>query len=177
MANTNAPDGFRPAQMANGTSPVLREYDLASGYSTSIFDGDLVQLVSGLVTRCGATDKPLGVFAGVKYTAVNGDIVYTNQWTADTVTKAAANAKVLVYPAQDNLFEAQFTGTPTIASLGDTFTIATTAGSTSTGRSAEGVTTTTTSGIMKFVEFSTQPGQSIGQYSRGLFKMAAPEMA
>lgn len=177
MANTNAPNGFRPAQHADGASPIYVEYDLASGYGTSIFDGDVVQLVSGLVTRCGATDTPLGVFAGVYYTAANGDVIHDNHWVASTVTKGAANVKVKVLVAQDNLFEAQFTGTPSIASLGDTFTISTTAGSATNGRSAEGVTTTTSSGIMKLVKFVDQPGQTIGQYSRGLFKMAAPEMA
>jgi hypothetical protein len=166
-----------PVQHVDGGCPVLQEYDLASGYGTSIFDGDIVKLVSGLVERGAATDQPLGVFAGVKYTAANGDIVYSNTWTASTVTKGAANAKVLVYTARDNLFEAQFTGTPTIASLGSNFTISTTAGSTANGRSQEGVTTTTTSGIMKLVKFVDRSDNEIGQYARGLFKMASPLMA
>jgi hypothetical protein len=61
---------------------------------------------------------------------------------------------------------AQNTGTPTQASVGKLYTISTTAGDTNNGRSKEGVTTTTTSGIAKVIGFADKPGNSIGQYAR-----------
>ena len=87
-------------------------------------------------------------------------------WTADTATLGSANAKAYVYVDPDIVYEAQSTGTPTQASIGTTNTISTTAGDTSNGRSKEGVTTTTSSGIATVVGFPDKPSNSIGQYAR-----------
>ena len=166
MANTNAPDGFTPAYHMSGGVIRPSEFAIASGTNASIFSGDVVNLSSGLVIQGTATGTPLGVFYGVEYQATDGSVVFSNMWTADVATLGAANAKAFVYVDPDIVYEAQSTGTPTQASIGTTNTISTTAGNTSTGRSKEGVTTTTSSGIATVVCFPQKPNNSIGQYAR-----------
>jgi len=102
----------------------------------------------------------------VEYQATDGSVVFSKVWTADVATLGAANAKAYVYSDPDIVYEAQSTGTPTQASIGTTNTISTTAGDSNTGRSKEGVTTTTSSGIATVVGFVDRPDNSIGQYAR-----------
>ena len=166
MANTNAPDGFTPAYHMSGGVIRPQEFAIASGTNASIFSGDVVNLSSGLVIQGTATGTPLGVFYGVEYRATDGSVVFSNMWTADVATLGAANAKAFVYVDPDIVYEAQSTGTPTQASIGTTNTISTTAGDTNNGRSKEGVTVTTSSGIATVVGFPDKPNNTIGQYAR-----------
>jgi len=166
MANVNSPNGFTPAYHMSGGTIRPSEFAIASGTNASIFSGDVVNLSSGLVIQGTATGTPLGVFAGVEYQATDGSVVFSKVWTADVATLGAANAKAYVYSDPDIVYEAQSTGTPTQASIGTTNTISTTAGDSNTGRSKEGVTTTTSSGIATVVGFVDRPDNSIGQYAR-----------
>ena len=166
MANTNDPDGFTPAYHMYGGTIRPARMRIASATNASIFSGDVVNLSSGLVIQGTATGTPLGVFAGVEYQATDGSVVFSKVWTADTATLGSANAKAYVYSDPDIVYEAQSTGTPTQASIGTTNTISTTAGDSNTGRSKEGVTTTTSSGIATVVGFVDRPDNSIGQYAR-----------
>ena len=166
MANVNSPNGFTPAYHMTGGTIRPSEFAIASATNASIFSGDVVNLSSGLVIQGTATGTPLGVFAGVEYQATDGSVVFSKVWTADTVTLGSANAKAYVYSDPDIVYEAQSTGTPTQASIGTTNTISTTAGDSNTGRSKEGVTTTTSSGIATVVGFVDRPDNSIGQYAR-----------
>tara|TARA_R100001163_G_scaffold65581_1_gene63356 strand:- start:451 stop:990 length:540 start_codon:yes stop_codon:yes gene_type:complete len=166
MANVNSPNGFTPAYHMTGGTIRPSEFAIASATNASIFSGDVVNLSSGLVIQGTATGAPLGVFAGVEYQATDGSVVFSKVWTADTVTLGSANAKAYVYSDPDIVYEAQSTGTPTQASIGTTNTISTTAGDSNTGRSKEGVTTTTSSGIATVVGFVDRPDNSIGQYAR-----------
>ena len=166
MANTNSPNGFTPAYHMSGGTIRASEFAIASATDASIFTGDVVNLSSGLVIQGTATGAPLGVFAGVEYQATDGSVVFSNMWTADTATLGSANAKAYVYSDPDIVYEAQASATPTQATIGTTNTITTTAGDSSTGRSKEGVTATTTSGIATVVGFVDRPDNSIGQYAR-----------
>ena len=166
MANVNSPNGFTPAYHMTGGTIRPSEFEIASATNASIFSGDVVNLSSGLVIQGTATGAPLGVFAGVEYQATDGSVVFSKVWTADTATLGSANAKAYVYSDPDIVYEAQSTGTPTQASIGTTNTISTTAGDSNTGRSKEGVTTTTSSGIATVVGFVDRPDNSIGQYAR-----------
>ena len=166
MANTNAPNGFVPAYHMSGGTIRPSEFAIASATDASIFSGDVVSLSSGLVIQGTATAAPLGVFAGVEYQATDGSVVFSNMWTADTATLGSASAKAYVYADPDIVYEAQGSATPTQATVGTTNTITTTAGSTSTGRSKEGVTATTSSGIATVVGFVQRPNNAIGQYAR-----------
>ena len=170
MANTNAPDGFTPAYHIYGGVIRPAQMRIASGYGTSIFSGDVVTLSSGYVQQAGATDTPVGVFYGVFFTASDGEPTFSKVWTASTATQGSADAEALVYNDPGIVYEAQFTaGTPAVSFIGNKYTLSTTAGSTVTGRSKEGVTATTSSGVALCVGFASNPSNSIGANARALF--------
>ena len=170
MANTNAPDGFTPAYHIYGGVIRPAQMRIASGYGSSIFSGDVVTLSSGYVQQAGATDTPVGVFYGVFYTASDGEPTFSKVWTASTATQGSADAEALVYNDPGIVYEAQFTaGTPAVSFIGNKYTLSTTAGSTVTGRSKEGVTATTSSGVALCVGFASNPSNSIGANARALF--------
>ena len=170
MANTDKPDGFTPAYHMYGGVIRPAEMRIASGYGTAIYSGDVVTLASGYVNQAGATSTPVGVFYGVYYTATDGTPTFSKVWTASTATLGSADAEVLVYNDPGIVYEAQFTaGTPAVSFIGSKYTLSTTAGSSTTGRSKEGATATTSSGVALCVGFASQPSNSIGAYARGLF--------
>jgi hypothetical protein len=170
MANTNAPDGFTPAYHMSGGTIRPSEFAIASGTNASIFSGDVVNLSSGYVIQGTATGTPVGVFYGVFFTATDGTPTFSKVWTADTATLGGADAEALVYNDPAIVYEAQFTaGTPAVSFIGSKYTLSTTAGSTVNGRSKEGVTATTSSGVALMVGFASQPSNSIGAFARGLF--------
>jgi len=170
MANTDKPDGFTPAYHMYGGVIRPAEMRIASGYGTAIYSGDVVTLSSGYVNQAGATSTPVGVFYGVYYTATDGTPTFSKVWTASTATLGSADAEALVYNDPGIVYEAQFTaGTPAVSFIGSKYTLSTTAGSSTTGRSKEGATATTSSGVALCVGFASQPSNSIGAYARGLF--------
>ena len=170
MANTDKPDGFTPAYHMYGGVIRPAEMRIASGYGTSIFSGDVVTLASGYVNQAGATSTPVGVFYGVFYTASDGTPTFSKVWTASTATQGSADAEALIYNDPGIVYEAQFTArTPAVSFIGNKYTLSTTAGSTTNGRSKEGVTATTSSGVALCVGFADTPSNSIGAYARGLF--------
>jgi len=170
MANTDKPDGFTPAYHMYGGVIRPAKMRIASGYGTAIYSGDVVTLSSGYVNQAGATSTPIGVFYGVYYTATDGTPTFSKVWTADTATQGSADAEALVYNDPGIVYEAQFTaGTPAVSFIGSKYTLSTTAGSSTTGRSKEGATATTSSGVALCVGFASQPSNSIGAYARGLF--------
>jgi len=170
MANTDKPDGFTPAYHMYGGVIRPAEMRIASGYGTSIFSGDVVTLASGYVNQAGATSTPVGVFYGVFYTASDGTPTFSKVWTASTATQGSADAEALIYNDPGIVYEAQFTaGTPAVSFIGSKYTLSTTAGSTVNGRSKEGVTATTSSGVALMVGFASQPSNEIGAHARGLF--------
>ncbi len=170
MANTNKPDGFTPAYHMYGGVIRPAKMRIASGYGTAIYSGDVVTLSSGYVQQAGATDTPVGVFYGVFYTATDGTPTFSKVWSASTATQGSADAEALVYNDPGIVYEAQFTaGTPAVSFIGNKYTLSTTAGSSNNGRSKEGVTATTSSGVALCVGFASQPSNEIGAYARGLF--------
>tara|TARA_R110000796_G_scaffold34991_3_gene89881 strand:- start:263 stop:802 length:540 start_codon:yes stop_codon:yes gene_type:complete len=170
MANIDKPDGFTPAYHMYGGVIRPAEMRIASETSASIFSGDVVTLSSGYVIQGTATSAPIGVFYGVFFTATDGTPTFSKVWTGSTATLGGADAQALVYNDPAIVYEAQFTaGTPAVSFIGSKYTLSTTAGSTTTGRSKEGVTATTSSGVALHVGFASQPSNSIGANARGYF--------
>jgi len=92
------------------------------------------------------------------------------KYGASTATQGSADAEALVYNDPGIVYEAQFTaGTPAVSFIGNKYTLSTTAGSTTNGRSKEGVTATTSSGVALCVGFNLAPSNSIGAYARAYF--------
>ena len=170
MANTDAPNGFTPAYHMYGGIIRPARMRIASAYGTAIYSGDVVSLSSGYVQQAGATDTPIGVFYGVFYTASDGTPTYSKSWAASTATQGSADAEALVYNDPGIVYEAQFTaGTPAVSFIGNKYTLSTTAGSSTNGRSKEGVTATTSSGVALCVGFNLAPSNAIGAYARAYF--------
>jgi len=170
MANTDAPNGFTPAYHMYGGVIRPAKMRIASATDASIFSGDVVNLSSGYIVQGTATGTPIGVFYGVFFTAADGTPTFSKVWTADTATQGSADAEALVYNDPAIVYEAQFTaGTPAVSFIGSKYTLSTTAGSTVNGRSKEGVTATTSSGVALHVGFASQPSNSIAANARGLF--------
>ena len=67
------------------------------------------------------------------------------------------------------LFLSGCAGTPAVSFIGNKYTLGTTAGSTNNGRSKEGVTATTGSGVALCVGFVDSPSNSIGSSARAFF--------
>jgi hypothetical protein len=174
MANTNDPNGFTPAYHLTGGIIRPAQMRIQSTYDTAIYSGDVVNLSSGYIIQGTATGAPVGVFAGVYYEASDGSPTFSKYWTASTATLGSADAKAYVYNDPDIVYEAQFTaGTPAVSFIGNKYTLTTTAGSSSTGRSAEGVTATTSSGVALCVGFVDTPSNSIAAYARAFFRFPA----
>ena len=73
MANKDAPFGLRPIRMigVGDFTGGQDRFDIASGYTTSLYQGDLVEpLTNGTIGRkaAGESDPVLGVFNGCRYT-------------------------------------------------------------------------------------------------------------
>ena len=170
MANTDAPDGFTPAKHMYGGTIRAARMRIASAYGTAIYSGDVVKLNSGYVEQAGASDTPAGVFYGVQYNASDGTPTFSKVWTANTATQGSDDAIAYVYRDPAIIYEAQFTaGTPAVSFIGSKYTLSTTAGSSTNGRSKEGVTATTSSGIALCVGFNLDPSNSIGANARAYF--------
>ena len=170
MANTNKPDGFTPSSHLYGGVIRPAKMRIASEAAASILSGDVVTLSSGYVIQGTATTTPIGVFYGVYFTATDGTPTFSKVWTGSTATLGGDDAEALVYNDPAVVYEAQFTaGTPAVSFIGSKYTLSTTAGSTVNGRSKEGATATTGSGVALCVGFASQPSNEIGAYARGLF--------
>lgn len=141
MANTNAPFGFLPNNhQAGGTPQRLNAYEIADGYTSSIYSGDLVRsdaTAGGRTIELAAADtttRLLGVFTGCSYTALNGDVVFSQYWPASTALKTGTVAEALVMDDPNVELIAEIT-TLAAGDVGAAFDFNVGTGSAVTGRS------------------------------------------
>lgn len=141
----DAPYGLRPVNLLGGRvyAGAVRHIPIASGYDTSIFNGDIVKLVAaGTVEKDTgtATATPVGVFLGCEYTDPNnGQLTHKQHYPADTV---ADDIMAIVVDDPDCLFMiASVSSGTTIAgmtrseSVGANFAVIQNAGVAATGNS------------------------------------------
>ena len=141
MANQDTPFGFRPVRHLVGGTIRQSRYQIASGFTSDIFMGDLV--LRGTTTRRLAIDVSggigaatiLGAFAGCRYRAVNGEMVFSRYWPASTVTHGAEDAVAFVYDDPFIIYEAQADDAFALADIGTLADVVYAAGSTLTGLS------------------------------------------
>lgn len=121
--------GSRPDNSA------LDVYGIASGYATSIFLGDPVNLTSsGTLEVADSGDDYIGVFMGCSYTDSAGEVQFSKYWPASTTS---SDAKGLVSAYEGRTFAAKASGTVDQVKPGLIYALDSTAGSTSTGRSGK----------------------------------------
>lgn len=135
MPNLDTPNGFSPVRHQNGgTVRYDDSYTIPSGAAYDLFLGDLVRLTgTGRdIEDAAATETVLGVFAGCRYVASNGDVVWAKQWVNGTVTSGTVDAVAFVYTDPNIVYRAQCT---TIAEgdVGQAADLLATAGDAATG--------------------------------------------
>ena len=166
MANKDAAFGLRPARMMGGApfSGGQSRYRIASGYSGTIFQGDLVkQVTGGGVERAAAssTVPVVGVFNGCQYTdPTTGETVFKNYYPGSI---AASDIIAFVVDDPNVVFEVQADAAFPVADLFGNFDIVdnATTGDVKSGRSnmeldvTTGATTTTLP--LKAIDISQDP--------------------
>jgi hypothetical protein len=143
----SAPYGLKPINLIGGQvfSGATRQMEIASGYATDIFYGDLVKRVSdGTIEKDTGTTTatPVGVFLGVSFTnASTGQIQQQQYYPASTAIKSGTKIFAVVADDPDTLFQvAVVSGTTVItgvgiSAIGNNATLVQNAGSTITGDS------------------------------------------
>ena len=175
MSATSAPRGLKPVSLLGGLpfAGSTREFLIKSGYSTAIFNGDVV----GLADTANSTDdgylgreavasevNPIGVFLGVSYTDPNTNQLTFRQYYPGSI--AASDIKAVVSVNPFTLYEVQADGAIAQTQLGMTADLVQTqAGSTITGNSGIQLDASTASvggECWKIVDFVERAGSTIG---------------
>ena len=126
MANLDSPFGLRPVRMVNGSpfSNQQNRYRIAANYGTSIYQGDLVKVVTGggiERVAAGGSGLILGVFNGCTYTdPSSGKQKWSNYYPAST---NASDIIAFVIDAPDTVFEVQADAAFPVADLFGNFDI------------------------------------------------------
>jgi hypothetical protein len=191
----SAPYGLKPVNLIGGQvfAGATRLMEIASGYATSIFYGDLVKrITSGTIEKDTGTTTatPCGVFLGVQFTnGSTGQIQQQQFYPASQSIKSGTQIFAVVADDPDTLFQVVSCSATTtvaamgIAAIGSNIALIQNAGSSTTGNSAvaidEGTQTTTNTlpiriidvvretatGADAFVEFIVKINATMHQYN------------
>ena len=135
MANLDAPFGLRPARTSISSQQQNR-YRIAANYNTSIFQGDLVAMVTGggiERVAAGGSGFILGVFNGCEFTdPTTGKPTFSNHYPAST---NAADIMANVIDDPNAVFEIQADAAFPVTDLAGNYDILATAGDTVSGTS------------------------------------------
>ena len=157
----SAPYGLKPVNLIGGQvfAGSTRLMQIASGYATDIFYGDLVKRhTDGTIQKDTGTTTatPCGIFLGVQFTnGSTGQVQQQQFYPASQAIKSGTQIFAVVADDPDTLFQvAVVSGTTVITgvgitAIGNNATLVQNAGSTTTGNSAVAVTaaTATTSSL------------------------------
>jgi hypothetical protein len=183
--SVNGPYGLIPVKLISGVPfvGVTREYKIASGYGTSIFNGDAVTLVTGGTVERDTADAamtPIGVFLGCSYTdPALGYKVFSQYYPASTV---ASDIKAIVADGTDILFKVAVVSSGTtigdlaITDIGANVAMVNNTGDTVTGNSKNAIsdTTATTNTLpLRIVDLVEETRNSSGGYTEALVKWNA----
>jgi hypothetical protein len=191
----SAPYGLKPVNLIGGQvfAGATRQMQIASGYNTNIFYGDLVKRISdGTIEKDTgtATATPCGIFLGVSFTnASTGQVQQQQFYPASQQIKSGTQIFAVVADDPDTLFQVVSCSSGTtvagmgIAAIGTNIELIQNPGSTTTGNSAvainEGTQNTTSSlpiriidvvretatGADTFVEFIVKINATMHQYN------------
>ena len=191
----SAPYGLKPVNLIGGQvfAGATRQMQIASGYATNIFYGDLVKRISdGTIEKDTgtATATPCGIFLGVSFTnASTGQVQQQQFYPASQQIKSGTQIFAVVADDPDTLFQVVSCSSGTtvaamgISAIGTNIELIQNSGSTTTGNSAvainEGTQTTTSSlpiriidvvrdtatGTDSFVEFIVKINATMHQYN------------
>ena len=165
MANLDAPAGAKPFRHLSGGMIRASEYKIASGTSSDIFTGDFVKLLStGYIDVASAGNRILGVFAGVKYTASDGEVIYKKYFPTGTTTLGSADVTAYVYDDPNITYRIQSAGSADFTDIGNLADHVAGSGSTTTGQSGHEVSGTTGTGTagLRILRLIDDPDNSAG---------------
>ena len=143
----SAPYGLKPVNLIGGQvfAGSTRLMQIASGYATNIFYGDLVQRVAGgtIEKDVGTTTAtPCGIFLGVSFTnSSTGQVQQQQFYPASQAIKSGTQIFAVVADDPDTLFQVAVVSSGTtisgvgITAIGNNATLVQNAGSTTTGNS------------------------------------------
>jgi hypothetical protein len=145
MASTATPYGFRPVNMLGGQpmSHSVRLMRIASGYATSIFNGDLVtRIADGTITKSSpttdattvGTTMPVGVFLGCEYEDSSG-LRHRQYYPASLSVDSGTVIWAYVCDDPDALFQIQADGSLDLTAIGANGSLIQGSGDTATGNS------------------------------------------
>ena len=194
----SAPYGLKPVNLIGGQvfAGATRLLNIASGYASSIFYGDVVTLVStGTIEKDTGTTTatPVGVFLGCSYVNAQGQTIFTQYFPANTTAPTGTTITAYVADDPDQLFKvALVSGTTadgnglTVAFLGRTIIggnvqIVQNTGSTVTGDSKIGVysaagATTTATLPLRVIDVVPDTANSSGNFCEVIVKWNAPNV-
>ena len=144
----SAPYGLKPVNLIGGQvfAGSTRLMQIASGYATNIFYGDLVKRISdGTIEKDTGTTTatPTGIFLGVQFTnGSTGQVQQQQFYPASQAIKSGTQIFAVVADDPDTLFQvAVVSGGTTISgvgitAIGNNATLVQNAGSTTSGNSA-----------------------------------------
>jgi len=191
----DAPYGLKPVNLIGGQvfAGATRNMEIASGYATSIFYGDLVKrITSGTIEKDTGTTTatPCGVFLGCTFTnGSTGQVQFQQFYPASQAIASGTKIFAVVADDPDTLFQVVSCSATTtvagmgIAAIGSNIALIQNTGSTTTGNSAvaidEGTQTTTNTlpiriidvvretatGSDTFVEFIVKINATMHQYN------------
>ena len=144
----SAPYGLKPVNLIGGQvfAGATRLMEIASGYATNIFFGDLVKRISdGTIEKDTgtATATPVGVFMGVQFTnGSTGQVQQQQFYPARQAIASGTKIFAVVADDPDTLFQAAVVSGTTvitgvgITAIGNNASLVQNAGSTTSGNSA-----------------------------------------
>jgi hypothetical protein len=201
----NAPYGLQPINLIGGqvfagaTRQLVIANTTGTGYATSIFYGDVVNIAStGTINKDTGTSTatPVGVFMGCQYTsATTGQLTFSQYYPASLAVKSGSIILAFVADDPDQLFKvvnvAGTTADDTTSGLlpaylgrtviGSNAALVQNAGSTTTGDSkvaiytAAGATTTATLPI-RIIDVIPDTADTSGNFCEFVVKWNAPNV-
>jgi hypothetical protein len=112
----NAPYGLKPINLYGGTpfAGATRQYQIASAYNTSIFYGDVVEMINdgtiikSAITAARATvttSQVIGVFLGCSYVNAQGQTIFAQYFPANTAAPTGTTITAFVCNDPNTLFK------------------------------------------------------------------------
>ena len=165
MANVDAAFGAKPVRHLTGGVIRANEWKIVKEYAANVFTGDFVKLAAtGYIQVAAAGNRLLGVFAGCKYTASNGEVIFKRYWPTGTATLSDGDVTAYVYDDPNIVWAIQSSGSADFADIGNLADIVAGAGSTSTGQSGFEINGTTGTGTaqLRILGLYNEPKNAYG---------------
>ena len=166
MSDTKSLNGLTPARNlgSGANSTGTNQYPVSSSTSPSIFTGDIVSMIGGVIVRTTVDGAiiPIGVFQGARWDQ-DGEPKWGTYWPGGT---SATNARAYVVdnPHATFFIQADASANNTVLMGSNYQCTGITDGSTITGRSgvglAMGTSRSTTDTLVRPIAYKNEPGNS-----------------